>query len=143
MCKLLFFYFLLCILKSFYIFVKILTMRILMSIFLFVYFGAEFLLKSSHHKLYAKYLSDKELHFLAFLIIPFFIYVLLSKYKYAYIFSSSIFLILTYYIEHLQRLLGNRSYSMQDFKYSLFGFSIYLLLILFLKALSYKERALE
>jgi len=118
-------------------------MRILISILLLFYFGVEFLTKRPHHKLYTKYLSDKELHFLAFLIIPFLIYVLLSKYKYAYLVSSFIFLTLTYYIEYLQNLLGNRHYSIQDFKYSLFGFSTYLLLILFLKALSYKERALE
>jgi hypothetical protein len=118
-------------------------MRLIIALASFLLFISEFLSKQNHHSLYLKYFSDKELHFLAFLIFPFFIYVILSKYKFAYILTSIIFFILTYYVEVLQKLLGYRCYSIQDFKYSLAGFLTYMLLILLLKALSYKEKALE
>ncbi len=118
-------------------------MRLIIALASFLLFISEFLSKQNHHSLYLKYFSDKELHFLAFLVIPFFVYVMLTKYKYAYIVTSLFFFFMTYYVEVLQKMGGHRCYSMQDFKYSLVGFFTYLLLILLLKALSYRERALE
>ena len=113
----------------------------MLSLLIFALFLSEFLLKSNHHRLYLKFFSDKELHFLAFLIVPFVVYCVVSKYKHLYLLTSFIFLLLTYFIEELQNFFGYRCFSILDFKYSLSGFIVYCVLIFFLKTLSYTEKA--
>lgn len=117
-------------------------MRIFTVIIVLILFVREFLYKSSHHKLYFKYFNDKELHFLAFFIIPLFVYYVLGRNNniLRYV-MTLLFMFLTYYIEVLQKLSGLRIYSVVDFKYSVLGFCLYLLFILGLKALSYTSKA--
>lgn len=118
-------------------------LRLFLTLFSFFIFVSEFLTKSSHHKFYLKYFSDKDLHFLSFFLFPLFVYILLRKYKVICFFISVIILSMTYFIEVLQSYTTYRTFSLLDFKYSLSGFLCYLLLVLFLKALSYTSKVFE
>lgn len=92
---------------------------IIIFFLLFLFFKGFFTNSSINYKLLL-YFSDKELHFLAFLIVPFIISILLKRW-YLVLLSWLFFFSMSYGVEVLQQMYFNRIYSLLDFKYSLFG----------------------
>ena len=102
---------------------------ILISILLYIFYVGFFTF-SKCNTILLSHFSDRELHFLAFLIYPFLFFLILPKNKTIVFLNILLFGVMTFGVEVLQRKYFHRSYSLTDFKYSFSGFMCALFLIL-------------
>ena len=70
---------------------------------------------------FIKLFSDKELHFIVFLLYPVITFALLPSFKGKKIFIFILFLSLTFMVEVIQLYFPTRSFSYQDMKFSFLG----------------------
>jgi hypothetical protein len=90
---------------------------------------------------YILFCGDKVIHFIVFFIYPILFFLLLPKHKLKGVFLFLLFLLLSFFVEVLQRKFFNRVYCMTDFKYSLAGVFYSFSTIYYSKYLSYASKA--
>lgn len=104
------------------------TMKNLLVLILSFMFCKGFFTASHSNAILIAKFGDKNLHLLVFFLFPLLFFILLKN-TYLRILSVLFFGCMTYGVEIIQKHFTHRCYSFTDFKYSLTGFLLFVIVI--------------